>query len=129
MAAMNKLCECANLEWKPEHYSLEHHPDCLVNAQQLGESLARSAENIRVNLESIYGRMANSGTHLTIYGGFKPADDDVISLHIRTIEVPSVMSSLVSIGWWCHTCGEYHSRPIHEKEGEPLLIECLNSAT
>lgn len=25
-------CECSNLRWEPEHYGLEHHPDCKVKA-------------------------------------------------------------------------------------------------
>lgn len=24
----NELCPCSNLEWLPEHLTLEHHPDC-----------------------------------------------------------------------------------------------------
>lgn len=25
---VERICECASLEWLPEHYQLEHHPDC-----------------------------------------------------------------------------------------------------
>jgi len=27
-------CACANLAWRPEHYHLPHHPDCVVNQPQ-----------------------------------------------------------------------------------------------
>lgn len=25
-----ELCACSKLEWLPEHYPLEHHPDCEI---------------------------------------------------------------------------------------------------
>jgi hypothetical protein len=37
---MSNQCRCATeCEWRPEHYSLEHHPDCNANGLNLEQKI------------------------------------------------------------------------------------------
>jgi hypothetical protein len=104
---MNKLCECANLEWKPEYYSLEHHPDCRA-----------------VNVPSVFSLPRLNGTHLTIEGTV----GDAVNLYYSDLaDVPFVMPSIVSIEWPCRECGQSHARPVRQEEDEQIIIECLST--
>lgn len=103
----NDLCPCSELEWLPEHYSLEHHPDCSMHIQQQADSLPILAERIRINLESAYG---------TLRDGLRGTVD------VGLYKVPFIMPSTVTLNWLCSDCERPHSLTV--QEGDKIEIKC-----
>jgi hypothetical protein len=115
----NQPCECSKLEWKPEHYSLEHHPDCHIERHQnllLSESskVKKMDDAIQDKLNAFYENDFVKTTLEFLYQSNRKhleiRSDTVWRIHIEYYPLTNIFALQIRNNNW--GCMAEHKDPI-----------------